>query len=182
MWTSTGTRGSPPAAVQGGLRPCRQGRPPPCRPWFGGRRPAGGPAREPNGLGFARLSPARGTAGFTLLEVLVSLTILSVVLIALHQAYSSNIYVTSFNRSLWRAIVHSHNEIQRFERLPPPPVSIREGDFDQDDPMFGFHWEREVVDEMPIPGIRLRKVKLKISWVDGASTRSYRTETYVLPR
>lgn len=174
MWTSTGKKCSPPAAVQG--------RPRPRRPWCGGGGPEGSPARGRTGQGFALLPPARGRAGFTLLEVLVSLTILSVVLIALHQAYSSNIYVTSFNRSLWRAIVHSHNEIQRFERLPPPPVSIREGDFDEDDPMFGFHWEREVVDEMPIPGIRLRKVKLEISWVDGASTRSYRTETYVLPR
>lgn len=123
-----------------------------------------------------------GRGGFTLLEVLVALTILSVILIALHQAYSSNIYITSFNRSLWRAIVYSHNELQQYERLPPPTISINEGDFEEDDPMFGFHWKREVVDDAPIPGVRLRKVKLEISWVEGVSTRSYRSETYVVPR
>ncbi len=135
---------------------------------------------------WARLATPAGRGrcarGFTLLEVLVALTILSVLLIALHQAYSSNIYLTAFNRSLWRAIIFSHNEIQRIERLPAPPVSFNEGDFDEDDPMFGFHWKREVVDEMPLPGIRLRKVKLEISWAEGVSTRNYRTETYVVPK
>jgi hypothetical protein len=114
--------------------------------------------------------------------VLVALTILSVVLIALYQAFSSNIYLTGFNRSLWKAMMFSHNELQRFERLPPPSISVNEGDFEDDHPMFGYHWKREITDDAPIPGVRLRKVWLELSWQEGAGTRSYQSETYVVPK
>ena len=155
MWTSTQTKNSRPALIQGSLP---RFRPLPERAGQSGRR------------------------GFTLLEVLVALAILSVVLIALHQAFSANIYLTGFNRSLWRAIVHSHNELQQVERLPAPSIAVSEGDFEEEHPMFGYHWKREVVDDSPIPGVRLRKIKLEISWVEGTSTRSYRSETYVVPK
>lgn len=139
-------------------------------------------ARSYNGThpGPQRCRPARG--GFTLLEVLVAMAILSVMLLALYQAYGSNIYLQSFNRSLWRAVLHTQNELARYERMPPPPISVSEGDYDDDHPLAGFHWKRKITDAAPIPGVRVREVALEVSWNEGGVIRSYQAEVYVIPK
>lgn len=139
-------------------------------------------ARSYNGThpGPRRSRPARG--GFTLLEVLVAMAILSVMLLALYQAYGSNIYLQSFNRSLWRAVLHTQNELARYERMPPPPISVSEGDYDDDHPLAGFHWKRKITDAAPIPGVRVREVALEVSWNEGGVIRSYQAEVYVIPK
>ncbi len=48
--------------------------------------------------------------------------------------------------------------------------------------MAGYHWRREIVDDSPYPGVRLRKVILVLSWQEGTGVRSYQAETYVLPK
>lgn len=127
-------------------------------------------------------SPLRRGRGFTLMEVLIALAVLSVVLIALHQAFGSNIYIHTFNRSLWKAILYSHNELLRFERLTPPPISVDQGEFEKSHAMTGYQWKRTIVDDSPLPGVTLRKVELEISWSMGSTVRSYRSEIYVLPK
>lgn len=119
--------------------------------------------------------------GFTLLEVLVALAVLSVMLMALYQAFSSNIFITSFTGNLWKAITYTQNELLRLERSAPPPVSIHEGDFEEDHPMYGFHWKREVVPDSPFPGITVRKVTLELSWEEGGARRSYQGKIFVTP-
>ena len=165
-----------------------------------GRRPAGNQSKTKGGVGNGRGRPLAGNTGslpgsaggqrppvrrrrgFTLMEVLVALTILSVALIALHQAFAANIYFTGFNRALWKAVVYSHNELLRFERLPPPPISINQGEFQDDHPLAGYRWKREIVDETPLPGIKVRRVQLEIGWDEGNHARSYKAEIYVAPR
>lgn len=120
--------------------------------------------------------------GFTLLEVLVAVAVLSILLITLYQAYGSNIYIQSFNRSLWKAVLHAHNELSRYERMPPLPISVNEGDYGEDHPMAGYHWKREITDAAPIPGVRVRQVTLELSWNDGGVRRSYESEVYVVPK
>ena len=127
-----------------------------------------------------RCGRARG--GFTLLEVLVAVAVLSVMLITIYQAYGSNIYIQSFNRALWRAVLHAHNELARYERMPPPSISINEGEYDEDHPMAGYRWKREITDATPIPGVKVRQVQLELSWKDGGVTRSYEAEVYVMPK
>lgn len=121
----------------------------------------------------------RPRGGFTLLEVLVALAVLSVMLLAMYQGFSSTVNIDTATRDLWRAIVFVNNELARIERGPSPSVSIQQGTFAADDPMAGFAWRREVTDEEPFPGVRVRKVLLELTWEIGGAPQSYQSEIYV---
>ena len=121
----------------------------------------------------------RSRGGFTLLEVLVALAILSVMLLTMYQGFTSTVNIDAATRNLWRAIVFVNNELARVERGPSPSVSIQQGTFPTDDPMSGFAWRREVTDEEPFPGVRVRKVLLELTWETGGTPQSYRSQIYV---
>ncbi|HUJ77310.1 MAG TPA: prepilin-type N-terminal cleavage/methylation domain-containing protein [bacterium] len=120
-------------------------------------------------------------AGFTLLEVLVALAVLSITLLALYQAYSTTLYIQASTRGLWKAMVYANNELAHWERMPQVDVSVAQGDFPLDGPMAGYSWRREISDEEPLPGVRVRKVALQLSWHLGASTQKFQAEIFVVP-
>ena len=119
--------------------------------------------------------------GFTLLEVLIALSILAVALIALHQGFASTLYVNSSMRGMWKAIVYAHNELARWQRRTSTSVSISQGDFPPEHALAGYSWTREIRDDEAVPGIVVRKIILTLEWTEGASKRRYRSETYVQP-
>lgn len=125
--------------------------------------------------------PAHAThrAAFTLLEVLVAMTLLSVTLLTLYQTFSSNIYLVRANRSTWKAMIYVNNELMRWERQSQVSVSVAQGEFDPDGPMAGYTWTREIKDEEPLPGVNVRKVELVLNWQDGKAQREYRSHIYV---
>ena len=128
-------------------------------------------------------SPARlRRPGFTLLEVLIALAILSVAMLALHQAFATNIYMTIYTRDLWSAVVFTRNELMRVERGSPPSIGVSDGVYNEGHKMAGYHWKRAVTDEEPFPGIKVRKVSLELIWEEGIVPRSYKSEVYVLPK
>jgi prepilin-type N-terminal cleavage/methylation domain-containing protein len=126
-------------------------------------------------------APARA-AGFTLLEVLIALAVLSVCLLAIYQGYSTVLAISASTRKLWKAMEYSHNELARWERMyPAPEVSVNQGNFPPDDPMAGYSWKREITDLEPLPTVRVRRVRLDLFWTLGSAQQTYRASLYVLP-
>ena len=121
--------------------------------------------------------------GFTILEVLVSLSILVFILMALYQSYSTSIFVLSSTTNLWKAMSHAQNELLKSERATiSPPVSVNQGEFKLDDPMSGFRWKKLVRDTTPLPGIMVRQVNYQLLWNEGKSEFTYDADIYVNPQ
>ena len=121
--------------------------------------------------------------GFTVLEVLVSLSILVLTLMVLYQSYSSSIFVLSSTTNLWNAMSHAQNELLKSERATvSTPVSVNQGEFDIDDPMSGFRWKKQVRDTTPLPGIMVRKIYYELLWSEGKDEYTYDAEIYVNPQ
>ncbi len=120
---------------------------------------------------------------FSVLEVLVALSILSVMLIAIYKSYSSSLFVLNSTSNLWKAMAESQQELLRWERSKhPPPVSVTQGVFTVQQAFPGGRWKLDVQDTMPLPGIPVRRVNYEISWSEGEREYSYSADLYVKPQ
>ena len=121
--------------------------------------------------------------GFTILEVLVSLSVLVFILMALYQSYATSIFVLSSTTNLWKAMSHAQNELLKSERATiSPPVSVNQGKFELDHPMSGFRWKKLVRDTSPLHGIMVRQVNYQLLWNEGKSEFTYDADIYVNPQ
>ena len=78
--------------------------------------------------------------GFTVLEVLVAMSILVVTLIAIYQSFSTSLFILTSTQNLWRAITGSQNELLRWERSLNAPVSLAQGEIaEEEDPLLALH-------------------------------------------
>ena len=120
-----------------------------------------------------------GVAGFTMLEVLVALALISVVLLTMYQAFASSLNIHLASRGLWRAILYAENEMVAYERRGGMEVALSQGDFSADHPMAGYRWQREVLVEEPFPGMKVKKVIFTLLWDVGNAEQKYTAETYL---
>jgi general secretion pathway protein I len=139
-----------------------------------GRRPRRGSRRAGRGA-------PRAPRGFTLLEILVALAVLSIALVTLYQSFASTVQINTATGGLWKAMIYVNNELARIERGRTPSVSLEQGTFEPDEPMAGYTWLRQVVDEEPFPGVRVRKVVLELTWEIAGVPQSYQSQIYVQP-
>jgi len=118
--------------------------------------------------------------GFTILEVLISLSILVLSLMVLYQSFSTSIFILSSTNNLWKAISFSQNELLKSERATvSPPVSINQGEFESESGMSGFRWKRVVRDTKPLPGIEIRQINYQLLWNEGKHVFTYDAYLYV---
>lgn len=129
---------------------------------------------------FPKRAASRRTA-FTLLEVLVAMTILSLTLVVLYQGFSSQFRLLESSRNMWRAMQYASNELSLWQRRPVPSVSVSQGTFPEDHPLAGYAWKRQVSDDQPLPGITVRKIAYELAWSEGTAQRHYRSYIYVEP-
>ena len=121
--------------------------------------------------------------GFTIMEVLISLSILVLTLMALYQSFSTSIFILSSTNNLWKAISFAQNELLKSERATAsPPVSINQGEFESDSEMSGFRWKKFVRDTNPFPGIEIRQINYQLLWNEGKHVYTYDADIYVKPK
>jgi len=121
--------------------------------------------------------------GFTILEVLISLSILLISLMALFQSFSTSIFVLSSTKNLWKAISFAQNELLKSERATvSPSVSINQGEFESESEMSGFRWKKFVRDTQPFPGIEIRQINYQLLWYEGKHVYTYDADIYVKPK
>ena len=121
--------------------------------------------------------------GFTILEVLISLSILLISLMALFQSFSTSIFILSSTKNLWKAISFAQNELLKSERATvSPSVSINQGEFESESEMSGFRWKKFVRDTKPFPGIEIRQINYQLLWYEGKHVYSYDADIYVKPK
>ena len=120
--------------------------------------------------------------GFTVLEVLVALSILVVTLLALFSSFSNSLNILSTTSNLWKAMSHAQNELLKSERATrPPPVSLSQGEFKLEHPMEGFKWKKHINDTRPLPGIKVRQVNYQLIWKEWGKAYTYDADIYVNP-
>ena len=121
--------------------------------------------------------------GFTILEVLISLSILLISLMALFQSFSTSIFILSSTKNLWKAISFAQNELLKSERATvSPSVSINQGEFESESEMSGFRWKKFVRDTKPFPGIEIRQINYQLLWYEGKHVYTYDADIYVKPK
>jgi len=128
-----------------------------------------------------RAHPKRKT-GFTVLEVLIALSILVVTLIATYQSFSTSLFVLQSTDNLWKSLVYTQNELLRWERSICVPRSVDQGEFNEKDLLTGFRWNRDIEDVLPVPGapkLVVRRVRYKLIWNEGKNEFSYDSDLYV---
>ena len=121
--------------------------------------------------------------GFSILEVLVSLSILMLTLIALYNSFATSLFVLSSTKNLWKAMSFTQNELLKYERATiPPGVQLIQGEFEAEHHMNGFQWEILVKDTSPLPDILIRQVNYQLLWKEGNHKYSYDADIYINPK
>ena len=101
----------------------------------------------------------RDAAGFTLLEVLVALTVVAFAFVGLLALHNNNLILAGRDQDLTRATLLARQFVTEMELIEEfPDLGMASGEFDN---YPGFYWEREV-DETPLPDVR--RVRLRVIW------------------
>jgi len=111
----------------------------------------------------------RADAGFTLIEVIVAITIMSVSLVMIMQLFAAGLKSSRTSCDYSRAVMHANDKM---EELSAAPINSQEsGDFAD-----GYKWEADVEpyvelsneepanEEPKDVGFKLLKLKVKIIW------------------
>ena len=118
-------------------------------------------------------------SAFTVLEVLIAFSILSLTLMAIYQSLSSSLFVLQSTDNLWKAMAETQKQLLYWEHSnQPPSVQISQGTFEQDF-LSSAQWKLEVQDILPLPGIPVRQVNYEIIWSEGEREFRYSSDLYV---
>ena len=105
-----------------------------------------------------------GGAGFTLIEVIVAVAILSVSLVMILQLFAAGLKASRSSCDYTRAVMHAKDKMEELSAAPIHPQES--GEFRD-----GYKWEVEakpyeepVDEELENPAFNLLKLKVKIMW------------------
>jgi general secretion pathway protein I len=116
-------------------------------------------------------STGRPSAGFTLMEVLVALSVVAIALLAIYRMHSQTLFMDARGRFDSLAVMLARQKLAEMETIDPTELIGGSGDFGSDYP--GYTWKLEteevVSDLMRDDGPVLRKIRLTIALNDDES-------------
>jgi len=123
-------------------------------------RVRGDGGRADGGRGRGARTRRRGAAGgFTLIEVLVALTIVAIAFVGLLGLHNRNLAMVARDQDLTRAMLLARQFITEMELIEQfPDTGVSRGEFANAP---GFFWERDV-EETELPTVR--RVDLRVIW------------------
>ena len=121
---------------------------------------------------------SRGEAGFTLMEVLVAITILGMSLILIFAIFSQGLTALHVDRAYSTAVILAKSKMDEVDLLE----ELAEGEEGGSSPG-GYGWSREITETLGQPeGLderltRLFRVRVVVSWPEGSRQRRVTLET-----
>lgn len=111
--------------------------------------------------------------GFTLLEVMIAMAILSITLVAVFQSQSQSISMAGSSRFLTTASLLAQSRMVEIDAADPREVKAENGDFGEDFP--DYRWQVEIADtEIEV----LKKISLTVTNGRMAVRNGYRLTLY----
>jgi general secretion pathway protein I len=119
----------------------------------------------------------RATAGFTLLEVMIALAILSLVAVAFLRAQASSVHLVDESIQISMATLLAREKMTDLESVGFPEPGKNSGPGGEVFP--SFRWE-QVVSSTEI--LNLRKAVVRVLWMEGNQERSLELTAYFARR
>ena len=116
-------------------------------------------------------------AGFTLLEIMITIAIVGIALVAIMRALAMSVDVCNKSRNISIATLLAKGKMAEVESRGFPDAEEISGDFEEEYP--GFKWERSI-SEIGMEG--LRKVVVRVLWQEGESEENVELVTLVSNR
>lgn len=105
------------------------------------------------------MSNKKENSGFTLLEIMVALAVISISLVVLLGLRNRDLVLSATARDITKATMLARKKITEINMGPFPDLGENKGDFGEESPM--FRWRQEVV-QTPFESVR--EMVLEVSW------------------
>ena len=114
------------------------------------------------------INTKQGRKGFTLLEVLVAFSLLSILFAVIIQSQADTIFFLEKTGRLALVQKEVLNQLLKIERnLSAQSISSETGSFPEDHVLHGSQWEKKVVIEDFMKITKVKKITYKITWTEG---------------
>jgi general secretion pathway protein I len=117
-----------------------------------------------------------GCGGFTLLEVMIAMTILAITLVTVYQSQSQSISMATSSRFLTTASLLAQSRMAQIDAADPREAVSASGDFGED--FSDYRWQVEVGDVQEIP--LLKRIALTVTNGRMTTRNTYRLTLYKL--
>ncbi len=116
--------------------------------------------------------------GFTLIEVLISLAIMAIVLVAVFKLHAQSLSLNAATRFHTTAALLLQTKLTEIKSTPFDELTSDSGDFAQ--PFAGYHWQAviEDIDAETLGPVSAQLKKIKIAILFGADQYRYDLTTY----
>lgn len=116
-------------------------------------------------------------AGFTLLEIIIALTILSIGLVSAIEVFSNDLRLVLFSKDYTQALLHAREKIEEVSFLNSLEEGVETGQFSD-----GQRWQRTLAPYLPdeaeeSSSAKMLEIKVVVSWSHGKTTREVELTT-----